>query len=356
MRSIGPADDTDRDGKMKEDHRRPTTCVSCSLASSPATASSRRSWKFSEFCLEFVPHAEASRPASAQAAARDDVSRQAAVARALPARPTPANGRRITATPPTVPAESIRLHVGLRGGGDGRGPAAATLRRVAGEAAACLAGLAREVLGGAAESRAHHWLTAPRPRSVRCDMEAWAARGPGSAVTMRPAAGWHSTRRSRPQRLLRTHMGRYDGDAIAEDLARAEWLRTVRRLERLVSASEATPPAELVGSPHVPRRLRQSRRPARDHPPRQLGHRLACWLKRLTLGPCSILGDREAVATAMTVDFASLQELHLADNEIGDVGVVLLESPSGSPAAVDAVVDWYGGGGTACVAAPIAGG
>ena len=48
-----------------------------------------------------------------------------------------------------------------------------------------------------------------------------------------------------------TDMGHDDGDAIAEDLARAEWLRTVRRLDLSGLQIDYAAAEQLFGSPHL---------------------------------------------------------------------------------------------------------
>jgi len=115
-----------------------------------------------------------------------------------------------------------------------------------------------------------------------------------------------------------TDMGRYEGDPIAEDLARAAWLRTVRRLD-LSGLLFGYAAAELLfGSPHLSA-LAQLTLSRSEVTARKLGLISRLRLKRLTAGRARI-GDREAAALAHDADFASLEELNLADNEIGDAG------------------------------------
>jgi hypothetical protein len=123
-----------------------------------------------------------------------------------------------------------------------------------------------------------------------------------------------------------TDMGRHEGDAIVEDLARAEWLRTVRRLDLSGLLIDDAAAEQLFGSPHLAA-LEQLTLSRSWVTARKLGLIGRLRLKRLNVGRARI-GDREAAAIAHDVDFRSLQELNLADNEIGDAGArALAESP-----------------------------
>jgi uncharacterized protein (TIGR02996 family) len=123
-----------------------------------------------------------------------------------------------------------------------------------------------------------------------------------------------------------TDMGRYEGDPIAEDLSRAEWLRTVRRLDLSGLHFGYAAAEQLFGSPHLAA-LAQLTLSRSEVTARKLGLISRLRLKQLTIGH-SRIGDGEAAAIAHDADFASLEELNLTDNEIGDGGArALAESP-----------------------------